>query len=100
MAVAHHQQQLAGRCGTVGHRLQAQAGALDGGHREGAVGVRDLSGNGNNIDNPAFGAADEPFIRLTDARYGAGVELDGQGNIINRALNPIFDKIRETTDYN
>ncbi len=58
---------------------------------QGAVGVRDLSGNGNNIDNPAFGAADEPFIRLTDARYGAGVELDGQGNIINRALNPIFD---------
>jgi Ca2+-binding RTX toxin-like protein len=58
---------------------------------QGAVGVRDLSGAGNNIDNPAFGAADEPFIRLTEARYGAGVELDGQGNIINRALNPIFD---------
>lgn len=58
---------------------------------QGAVGVRNLSGSGNNIDNPAFGAADEPFIRLTDARYGAGVELDGQGNIINRALNPIFD---------
>lgn len=58
---------------------------------QGAVGVRDLSGNGNNIDNPAFGAADEPFIRLTEARYGTGVELDAQGNIINRALNPIFD---------
>ncbi|MBC2775052.1 calcium-binding protein [Rhizobium sp. AQ_MP] len=57
----------------------------------GAGGVRDLSGNGNNIDNPTFGSADEPFIRLTEARYGAGVELDGQGNIINRALNPIFD---------
>ncbi|THV10288.1 peroxidase family protein, partial [Rhizobium rhizophilum] len=57
----------------------------------GAGGVRDLSGNGNNIDNPAFGAADEPFIRLTEARYGAGVETDAQGNTINRALNPIFD---------
>ncbi|MFN3720228.1 MAG: peroxidase family protein, partial [Rhizobium rhizophilum] len=57
----------------------------------GAGGVRDLSGNGNNIDNPAFGAADEPFIRLTEARYGAGFETDAQGNIINRALNPIFD---------
>ncbi|MDH4415071.1 MAG: peroxidase family protein, partial [Rhizobium sp.] len=58
---------------------------------EGAGGVRDLSGNGNNIDNPNFGSADQPFIRLTDARYGAGVELDGENNIINRALNPIFD---------
>lgn len=57
----------------------------------GAGGVRDLSGNGNNIDNPTFGSADEPFIRLTEARYGDGVELDAQGNIINRALNPIFD---------
>lgn len=57
----------------------------------GAGGVRELSGNGNNIDNPTFGAADEPFIRLTEARYGAGVETDAQGNIINRALNPIFD---------
>jgi Ca2+-binding RTX toxin-like protein len=57
----------------------------------GAGGVRDLSGNGNNIDNPTFGSADEPFLRLTEARYGAGVELDAQGNIINRALNPIFD---------
>ncbi|MDZ7872597.1 MAG: peroxidase family protein [Rhizobium sp.] len=57
----------------------------------GAGGVRDLSGNGNNIDNPTFGSADQPFLRLTEARYGAGVELDAQGNIINRALNPIFD---------
>ncbi|MGL4441518.1 MAG: peroxidase family protein, partial [Bosea sp. (in: a-proteobacteria)] len=58
---------------------------------EGAGGVRDLSGSGNNIDNPAFGAADQPFIRLTDARYGDGVVTDGQGNIINRPINPIFD---------
>lgn len=57
----------------------------------GAGGIRDLSGNGNNIDNPTFGSADEPFLRLTEARYGAGVELDAQSNIINRALNPIFD---------
>lgn len=57
----------------------------------GAGGVRDLSGNGNNIGTPTFGSADQPFLRLTEARYGAGVELDAQGNIINRALNPIFD---------
>ncbi|MDH4440131.1 MAG: peroxidase family protein [Rhizobium sp.] len=57
----------------------------------GAGGVRDLSGLGNNIDNPNYGAADQPFIRLTEARYGDGVETDSQGNIINRALNPIFD---------
>ncbi|THV20562.1 peroxidase family protein [Peteryoungia ipomoeae] len=57
----------------------------------GSGGTRDLSGNGNNVDNPDFGSADQAFIRLTEARYGAGVEVDAQNNIINRALNPIFD---------
>ncbi|MDY7110420.1 MAG: peroxidase family protein, partial [Planctomycetota bacterium] len=52
---------------------------------ENAAGVRTLSGAGNNADNPAFGAADEPFIRLTEARYGAPDDMG------NRAINPIFD---------
>ena len=58
---------------------------------DGAVGVRSLSGQGNNADNDGFGAADQPFIRLTEARYGEGVVTDSTGAIINRALNPIFD---------
>jgi Ca2+-binding RTX toxin-like protein len=58
---------------------------------EGAVGVRSLSGQGNNDGNAGFGAADQPFIRLTEARYGEGVVTDSTGAIINRALNPIFD---------
>ena len=49
------------------------------------TGVRDLSGAGNNEDDALVGAADTPFIRLTDARYGAGT-ADG-----NRNLNPIFE---------
>ncbi len=49
------------------------------------TGVRDLSGTGNNLDDPSNGAADTPFIRLTEARYGAGT-ADG-----NRAVNPIFE---------
>ena len=52
---------------------------------EGAVGVRTLSGAGNNLGDSDFGAADVPFIRLTDAHYGAP---DGNGNL---AINPIFD---------
>ncbi|MCV0370383.1 peroxidase family protein [Filomicrobium sp.] len=48
-------------------------------------GVRTVSGHGNNIANPDWGAADEPFIRLTGARYG---DPDADGN---RAINPIFD---------
>ena len=52
---------------------------------EGAAGVRHLSGAGNNEDNPDFGTAGTPFIRLTEAHYGAP---DANGN---RAINPLFD---------
>jgi len=52
---------------------------------EEATGVRTLSGEGNNEANPAYGAAGEPFIRLTEARYG---DADENGN---RQINPIFD---------
>ena len=54
-----------------------------------ATGLRDLEGTGNNLANPNFGSANEPFIRLTDARYG---EFNPDiGETGNRELNPIFD---------
>ncbi|MGI9407022.1 MAG: peroxidase family protein, partial [Hyphomicrobiaceae bacterium] len=42
-----------------------------------ATGVRTLSGHGNNVLNEEYGASDEPFIRLTDARYGDKDEAIG-----------------------
>ena len=51
-----------------------------------ATGIRDLEGTGNNLANPDFGSADQPFIRLTEARYGEKDEATG-----NRGINPIFD---------
>ncbi|KKC34181.1 hypothetical protein WH91_04460 [Devosia psychrophila] len=48
------------------------------------TGVRNLSGHGNNIANPTWGSADEPFTRITSAHYGAP---DANGNL---AINPIF----------
>ncbi|MBU2327474.1 MAG: heme peroxidase, partial [Alphaproteobacteria bacterium] len=67
---------------------------------EGSTGVRTLSGFGNNVDNPTYGAADETFIRLTQARYGDGVVLDENDVAINRQINPIFDGLdaREISD--
>ncbi|GJD74013.1 peroxidase family protein [Methylobacterium goesingense] len=49
------------------------------------AGVRHLSGAGNNQAHPEYGAADQPFIRLTDAHYGAYDPTTG-----NNALNPLF----------
>jgi Ca2+-binding RTX toxin-like protein len=60
---------------------------------DGALGVRDISGAGNNAANGNFGNADEAFIRLTEARYGA---LNGN----NRDLNPIFDGLDARTISN
>jgi Ca2+-binding RTX toxin-like protein len=34
--------------------------------------IRDASGNGNNIDNPTYGSANQPFIRLTVPYYADG----------------------------
>lgn len=61
---------------------------------EEAAGVRALSGEGNNVANPAYGTADETFIRLTEARYG---EPDENGN---RKINPIFDGLDPRTISN
>ncbi|MEI2297169.1 peroxidase family protein [Ensifer sp. MJa1] len=52
---------------------------------DGFTGVRTLSGEGNNEDNPGWGSADTPFIRLTDAHYGAYNPATG-----NNDINPIF----------
>ena len=49
------------------------------------LGVRDLAGSQNNSSNPVFGAANEPFIRLTEARFGAVDPVLGTAKI-----NPIF----------
>ena len=49
------------------------------------IGSRDLLGMENNQVNPGFGAADQPYIRITDARYGELDEATG-----NREINPIF----------
>ncbi|TXN81504.1 peroxidase family protein [Methylobacterium sp. WL8] len=62
---------------------QAVAGGDD--DANGASGVRELSGVGNNLTHPGFGAADQPFIRLTEAHYGAFDPATG-----NNALNPLF----------
>lgn len=50
---------------------------------EAVTGIRDLSGWNNNQRNPAYAAADQPFLRLTESRYGASL-MDG-----NFAINPI-----------
>jgi Ca2+-binding RTX toxin-like protein len=58
------------------------------------TGVRTLSGADNNEDNAGWGSADTPFIRLTDARYGAP---DANGNL---AINPIFQGLDPRTISN
>ena len=62
-----------------GLRALVKGEAPAGGDDDIPTGPRTLSGEGNNVDNPEYGAADTPFIRITDARYGE----DG-------AVNPIF----------
>lgn len=46
-------------------------------------GGRNASGEGNNIDNPLWGTAGQPFIRLTEAVYA-----DGAAGIRGTALTP------------
>jgi hypothetical protein len=64
--------------------LKNLVNGLPGGEDNGATGVRDLEGTGNNLVHPEYGSADQPFIRITDAHYGAP---DAFGN---RAINPLF----------
>ncbi len=58
-----------------------------------ATGIRTLSGLGNNIRNPEYGAADTPFIRITEARYGDPITITDPvtGAVTqNLGVNPIF----------
>jgi len=61
---------------------------------DGATGVRDLSGHNNNVANPNWGSADQPFIRITNPHYG---EADANGNL---AINPVFDGLDPRTISN
>ncbi|MBY0381690.1 MAG: calcium-binding protein [Xanthobacteraceae bacterium] len=65
--------------------LKNLVNGLQGGEDNDAVGIRDLEGTGNNRAHPEFGSADQPFIRLTDAHYGAFDPTIG-----NNAINPLF----------
>jgi Ca2+-binding RTX toxin-like protein len=58
---------------------------LPGGEDNDATGIRDLSGENNNRAHPEYGAADQPFIRLTDAHFGAFNPVTG-----NNDINPLF----------
>ena len=53
------------------------------------TGVRDLSGLGNNLGSPEFGAVGTPFLRLTEASYGAPMPLVN-GVVTQLGVNPIF----------
>lgn len=67
---------------------------------EGIPGYRTLSGYGNNIANPTFGAADNPFIRITESRFGAFDPTIGTAPLGNNAINPIFTGIDPRTVSN
>lgn len=60
-----------------------------------ALGIRTLTGEGNNPDNPTYGAHGEPFIRITPNRSG---EREEGG--VNNAVNPIFDGLDPRTISN
>lgn len=70
----------------AGLKAIVAGGPTGDGEFEAVLGVRELSGFGNNEGDPTRGSADVPFIRLTEARYG---EFDP--TIGNNKINPIFD---------
>jgi Ca2+-binding RTX toxin-like protein len=65
--------------------LKNLVNGLQGGEDNDATGVRELSGFGNNLAHPEYGAADQPFIRLTSAHYGDYNPATG-----NNDINPLF----------
>ena len=65
--------------------LKNLVNGLEGGEDNDALGIRDLEGTGNNRAHLDYGSADQPFIRLTDAHYGAYNETTH-----NRDINPLF----------
>lgn len=70
-------------------------------YEESVTGVRTLSGVGNNLEEPTIGAADEEFVRITDARYGAAEyatdAVTGQQVKVNLGVNPIFQGLDPRT---
>jgi Ca2+-binding RTX toxin-like protein len=65
--------------------LKKLVNGLQAGEDNDAVGIRDLEGTGNNRAHPEYGSADQPFIRITDAHYGAFNAAIG-----NNDINPLF----------
>lgn len=65
--------------------LKNLVNGLEGGEDNDALGIRDLEGTGNNRAHLDYGSADQPFIRLTEAHYGAYNEMTH-----NRDINPLF----------
>ncbi|WP_171029942.1 peroxidase family protein [Enterobacter sp. MF024] len=65
--------------------LKELVNGREGGEDNDALGIRDLEGTGNNRTHLDYGSADQPFIRLTDAHYGAYNETTH-----NRDINPLF----------
>ena len=65
--------------------LKNLVNGLEAGEDNDALGIRDLEGTGNNRAHPEYGSADQPFIRLTEAHYGAFNPATG-----NSDINPMF----------
>ena len=65
-----------------------------------AFGIRDVSGVGNNVLNPLFGQADQPFPRLTPATYGnaQGTFTIGQAGF-TQVPNPTSYAVRDVNLY-
>jgi Ca2+-binding RTX toxin-like protein len=57
------------------------------------VGVRDLEGLTNNLENPEIsGGATLPFARVTEARYGVDTDTDSSVGMDGAGIvNPVFD---------
>jgi Ca2+-binding RTX toxin-like protein len=60
--------------------------------------ARDSSGHGNNVANPTWGAADQPFIRLTDPSYADGLSAPRQTQNTPREISDIL--VNQDTDGN
>jgi hypothetical protein len=58
--------------------------------------LRDSSGLGNNIDNPTWGAADQPFIRLTAPSYVDGISQPRETVKTPRQISDIL--VNQDTD--
>lgn len=81
--------------GDIGELLKLVRGEVSELSESFSTGIRDLEGTGNNVVHINWGAADQPFIRLTEARYGGFDPESG-----NLKINPIFDGLDPRTISN